>query len=62
MAKIIDFYTKREFAPPPPPEFKLCCKRCGADAFTILADGKVCCADCDETCPYHIDFKQETIQ
>lgn len=63
MAKIIDFRTRRESERPPAPGLKMCCTRCGADAWTILKDGQVCCADCDETCPFHIDFKkEETIQ
>lgn len=27
------------------------CARCGADLWSLLADGRVRCADCEEECP-----------
>lgn len=62
MARIIDFYSRRELQPPPAPEQKKCCARCGADAWTILQCGRICCADCEETCSFNINFKGETTQ
>jgi len=62
MAKIIDFRTRREVAPPPPRDMKMVCTRCGADEWTILIGGRVCCADCEESCPFCVNFKQETLQ
>ena len=62
MAQVIDFYSRRELCPAPAPEKKMCCTRCGADVWTILKGGQVCCADCDETCPFHINFTRETTQ
>ena len=30
------------------------CARCGADLWTLLADGQVRCADCEQECPFRV--------
>jgi hypothetical protein len=62
MAQVIDFWTKRPLNTPPVSEQKMCCTRCGADVWTILAGGQVCCADCEETCPFRITSQPRTEQ
>ncbi len=62
MAQVIDFWNRREPIVAPAPDLKMCCTRCGANVWTILTGGQVCCADCDETCPFHINFTSENKQ
>lgn len=62
MAQVIDFRTRREVQPPASPDRKMCCTRCGADVWTILQGGQVCCSDCEETCPYRINLTHEGLQ
>ena len=54
MAQVIDFWSRQEIVPSPSSDRKMCCTRCGADVWTILTGGQVCCADCEETCPFRI--------
>lgn len=51
MGQVIDFWTAREVKTPAP---SYRCLRCGADLWTILADGSVRCADCEEECPLRV--------
>jgi len=62
MTQAIDFRTRREAQPPATPDLKMCCTRCGADVWTILQCGQVCCSDCEETCPCNINFTREALQ
>ena len=63
MAQIIEFPVRRDPLPPPASlELKMCCARCGAEAWTIFQGGQVCCSDCEETCPYRINFNCEALQ
>jgi hypothetical protein len=62
MAQVIDFWSRREIVAPPSSEQKMCCARCGADVWTILACGQICCADCEEASPCQINFNCEKKQ
>lgn len=62
MAQVIDFRSVREIGLSPTQNQKLSCARCGADTWTILTGGQVCCADCEEACPLHINFTNENKQ
>lgn len=62
MAQVIDFRTVREIGSSPTANQKMSCARCGADTWTILTGGQVCCADCDETCPFYINFTSKNKQ
>jgi len=62
MAQVIDFWSRREIIPPSASDQKMCCTRCGADVWTILTGGRACCADCEETCPFNINFTRENTQ
>ncbi len=64
MAQIIDFRTRREVQTQTPasPDPKMCCTRCGAEVWTILQGGQICCSDCEESCPFRINFTREALQ
>ena len=62
MAQVLDFRSVREIGSSPTANQKMSCARCGADTWTILTGGQVCCADCDEPCPFHINFTSENKQ
>ena len=62
MAQVIEVPVRREIAQPVSSAPKMCCARCGADAWTIFQGGQVCCGDCEETCPYRINFTCEALQ
>ena len=58
MGQVIDFRPARPLRAPPSNTLYRC-ERCGTDLWNILADGRVCCADCEQECPFRaVDGKQ----
>lgn len=54
MGQVIDFCTARTIHATTSLQAKCRCGRCGADLWTILEDGQVQCADCEQPCPFRL--------
>ena len=53
MGQVIDIWTAREMRVPSS-QAVFHCLRCGADVWTILTDGSVRCADCEQECTLRV--------
>lgn len=58
MGQVIKFNTSRPVRGQLPRGMYRC-TRCGADLWNLFADGRVCCADCEQECPLRIVAPEE---